>query len=594
MFKTKMLTLYRNHTNRFAVGQAAIVAMLHMFLALVATYPLIGSMGTAVVGGGDTTQNMWNLWWERWAALRGDWIPYFTNMLYAPSGVSLAYHPLGLLNGWLGIVLQDGLGMNLLLTYNTLVIVTFIASGLATFYLVYFLVQNYRIAFVASLIFTYAPIRISRVSFGNLEMFSTEFIPLTALFIIQLLQTRKRRYSLYAALTIAGTAWLSLYLALGTAILIVLLSGLILIENRHLIVLRLKLLSMFGLITLVLIIPVVAPMIQNFQSFQDQSDQLSASNSNSADLLGFFIPDNETEPIIKRLSPDVADIINRAYGTFSGNPYEKTVFIGYSVLVLVLLAGLLERSRLFWQWVLIGGMFFVFCLGPQLHVAGKSILEHLPYEWLSNVPLIGFGRVPSRLAIFLMLALAVVSSQGLKTMEARYAWFKWGTVAIGIVVFVEFLAIPMPLDRRFAEIPSYYWQLRNQGNSESVILDIPIDLIGAQGPAGNYMLYQIVHQKPIVSGYISRTPSQVLQLFQRPFLSELRARIYNDKTPYHFDQQILSQASRDLRELDIRYVILHRDALPPEDFQVVYTALVSVLAQPQYEDGQIQVWELHR
>ena len=31
-----------------------------------------------------------------------------------------------------------------------------------------------------------------------------------------------------------------------------------------------------------------------------------------------------------------------------------------------------------------------------------------------------------------------------------------------------------------------------------VLLDIPIDLYDAQGPAGNYMLYQTVHQKPIV------------------------------------------------------------------------------------------------
>lgn len=35
-------------------------------------------------------------------------------------------------------------------------------------------------------------------------------------------------------------------------------------------------------------------------------------------------------------------------------------------------------------------------------------------------------------------------------------------------------------------------------NEHHVVLDIPIDLFGAQGHAGNYMLYQTVHQKPIL------------------------------------------------------------------------------------------------
>ena len=35
-------------------------------------------------------------------------------------------------------------------------------------------------------------------------------------------------------------------------------------------------------------------------------------------------------------------------------------------------------------------------------------------------------------------------------------------------------------------------------NEYHVVLDIPIDLYDAQGPAGNYMLYQTVHQKQIV------------------------------------------------------------------------------------------------
>jgi hypothetical protein len=574
--------------------QVVILIILHLFLASIATYPLIWSMTTKVVGSGDTVQNVWNLWWIRRAASRGDIFPFFTNMLYAPSGVSLAYHPLDILNGWIGTVLQNVFDMNLILTYNILAMATFVFTGVTTFYLANSLVQNPKAAFIASLIFTYAPIRISRVAFGNLEMFSTEFIPLTALFVIKLIQTQKRRYAVFAALAAAATTWSSLYLALGTVILVVLLGSLLLIDNRQMIVARVKLLFLFGLITSVLIIPLIAPMVLNFPAFQDQSEQLEGSNYNNADLLGFFIPDNASEPLVKRLSPNIANSINNIYSTFYGNPSEKTVFIGYSVMVLVLLAGIMSRSKLFWVWIIIAGVFFVLCLGPQLHVAGKSVLNHLPYEWLIRIPLIGFSRVPSRLAIILMLALAIVSSLGLKALASRYAWFDWGIPLIGVIVFTEFLAIPMRLDARFAEIPSYYYKLQTRGESNAIVLDIPIDLFGAQGPAGNYMLYQTVHQKPIVSGYISRTPRQVLQLFQRPFMNELRARIYGDKTPYHFNQQIMSQAVKDFSELNIEYVILHEDELSSDDFESLHVALESILGDPNYEDDRITTWEIHR
>ncbi len=160
------------------VRQPGIVMAAHFVLALVATYSLIFSITSAVVGGGDSAQNAWNLWWVRWAAAHGHIEPFFTRMLYAPWGVSLAYHPLGPFNGWMGILLQDVLGMDLVLTYNVITLATFVFTGLTTFYLVNYLVKDTGVAFVASLIFTYAPIRMSRVVFGNFEMYSTQFIPL--------------------------------------------------------------------------------------------------------------------------------------------------------------------------------------------------------------------------------------------------------------------------------------------------------------------------------------------------------------------------------------------------------------------------------
>lgn len=244
------------------------------------------------------------------------------------------------------------------------------------------------------------------------------------------------------------------------------------------------------------------------------------------------------------------------------------------------------------RWLFIAGMFFVLCLGPQLHVAGQAILSHLPYEWIIRLPLVGFGRAPSRFAVFLMLALAVVGGLGASALETRYPKAKWLLPLIGILIFGEFLIIPVRLDDRFSTMSPYYWTLRTAEDS-AIVLDVPVDLVGAQGLGGDYMLYQTVHQKRIVSGYISRTPRYVLRLWDYPFLKTLRARIYNGHAPYDFDVQTLSQARKELSELDIKYVILHKNALSTEDFDTVRPALITVLNQPEYEDNRIMAWEFH-
>ncbi len=204
-----------------------------------------------------------------------------------------------------------------------------------------------------------------------------------------------------------ATGWLSLYLALGTGILVALGVVLFFLSGHRLTGQLGRLLLLFGFMTLMVMTPVILPMLKNYEAFQDQSAQLKSSIHNSADLLGFFVPDNATEPLVKRVSPRIANSIKSIYAKFYGNSSEKTVFIGYSVLALTLSAIGWARSKRGWMWLIIASIFFLLCLDPQLHVAGKPVLEHMPYEVFTKIPFIGFGRAPSRFAIFLMLALSL-------------------------------------------------------------------------------------------------------------------------------------------------------------------------------------------
>jgi hypothetical protein len=579
------------HLRLFRCLEICGVILLYLLLTLIATFPAVKSLNTRFIGRGDTLVNAWNLWWLRWAVTCKGQAPFHTSMLYHPDGVSLAYHTLNLFNGCLAILFQAVLGLNLIATFNLISLLTFVASGLSMFVLVRSMTGSPTAGLVSSLIFTFSPYRVGRVSFGNLDLYSTQFIPLLVWFLTRMNQTHRWRYVVGAAIALSLTGWCSLELGFGTGILTVFLFILDLYGAKQLLE-RLKRWFLFALLTCVFMSPCILPMARDYASFQDQTDQFEASAWNSADLLGFFIPDNATQPLIKRVgSGYIAREIDRMYATFYGNPCEKTVFLGYSVLAMTVISLSVVRSTAMRRWFLIAIIFFVLCLGPVLHIAGRSVLSPMPYALFFRLPLLKFGRSPSRLAIFLMLALAIIVGCGCAALERRWKWFKWVTILIGTLIFVEFLIIPLRLDSRAASIPAYY-DLLAEEDQEVAILDIPIDLYGAQGPAAQYMLYQTVHQKPIVGGYISRTPTRLLRMLERPFLYQLRARIYNDAEPYEFSPGVMAQGLEDLHSLNVQYIILHKSELSVEDCRVVRMALGALLSEPVHEDGTIAVWRL--
>lgn len=567
-----------------------LVALLYLVLALVATYPAVRHLNACLIGRGDTTQNVWNLWWIRLAVSRGNILPFHTTMLYHPDGVSLAYHTLGLFNGWLAFPLQTWLKMGLPATFNTISLLTFVASGSSMYLLLRSMTKSQTAALVAGLVFTFSPFRMSRVAFGNLEVYSTQFIPLLVWFLTRAAKTHRWRDAVGASVAMTLTAWCSLELAFGAGLLTIFLFVFDVSNVKHLMV-KLKWWILFGVFGTSMS-TVALPMIRNYPDFQDQVDQYGAAVWNSADLAGFFIPDNATAPLVKRLGLEfVTQTIEKVYATFYGNPHEKTVFVGYSVLAMVIISLSVTRSSIVRRWSLIAVAFFVLCLGPVLHIAGQSVCP-MPYTLFFHIPLVKFGRTPSRLAIFLTLALAIIVGYGCAYLEKqREKWTKWMTVLVGVLVFAEFLIAPVHLDNHVAEIPDYYYQLANE-NQDGAVLDVPIDLYGAQGPAGKYMLYQTVHQKPIAGGYISRTPSKVLRLFESPLLYQLRARIYADDEPFVFSPDIMTCGLEDLHSLRVQYVILHKDELSVDDSQVINRALLALLSAPEYQDNRIIVWQL--
>ncbi len=153
----------------------------YTLLSLVMTWPLVTGLARDVPWDlGDPLLNMWILAWDMEqlrAILGGDFsrIPhFFDGNIFHPSPLTLAYseHLFAQALQALPVYLVSA---NPILCYNLLFLSTFILSGLGAFLLVREITGNARAAFVAGLLFAFAPYRWTHAS--HLQVLSSQWMP---------------------------------------------------------------------------------------------------------------------------------------------------------------------------------------------------------------------------------------------------------------------------------------------------------------------------------------------------------------------------------------------------------------------------------
>ena len=150
-------------------------------LALVLTWPLALGLGRDVPADlGDPLLNMWILSWgaeQISAILGGDAARasrFFDANIFHPAPLTLAYSEHLFPQALQGLPLYWATG-NPILVYNLLFLATFALSGLGTFLLVRDLTGSAGAAFLAGLLFAFAPYRWSQAS--HLQVLSAQWMP---------------------------------------------------------------------------------------------------------------------------------------------------------------------------------------------------------------------------------------------------------------------------------------------------------------------------------------------------------------------------------------------------------------------------------
>jgi hypothetical protein len=537
---------------------------------------------TAIPGDGfDGWQNYWNLWWVKTAALDLHQSPYFTQYLYYPTGYGLLFQTLNIFNALLTLPIQVVLGVTV--SYNFVVLFSFVVGGYGAYLLALQVLPrggertDHIVAFLGGAVFTFSPFHFAHL-LGHMQVFSLEWLPFFVLCLVRSLSTdglRVRSDLVLPALFLVLTGLCDWYYVLYLLLFTVVYLGYRLWVQRRPRMLLLKT-ALILILSGVALSPLLVPMA--LEAIRDSSYLSSPFDTTvrlSADLLAFVTP-NEFHPLW-------GEAASRLSESFTGSTSERTVFAGYIPLALAAYAVWAKRRQAA-PWLASLAVFFFLALGPYLHVGGRQLPVPLPYLLLYRLfPFLNIARSVSRFDVMVMLTLAVLAALGLRAALRRLAVERRTTVSVIAVALVccEFLPAPYPLSP--VEVPPCYQALAEDAE-EYAILELPMNW---DRPA--HLLYQTVHRKPIVAGYVTR-PNPLSRIERVPILQHFRL----------LERDIIVQdlgdvAAEVFEYLGIRYAILHDYMLPPgREREAVFGLVEEVFgeAQPVCQDGLVTVYRV--
>jgi hypothetical protein len=510
---------------------------------VVLTWPLLYRLDGWVPGVGDWGQNIWALWWTRKALLVLGQSPFFTHYLFYPEGVTLLFHPLDVSDGLIILPLYGLVGGNV--SYNVVVLLSYLLSGLGVYWLVTYLTEMRWAGWVAGLIFTFSPYRALRLTLGHLNLASTQWIPFYLLCLLLFLRRGRWYFALLASFFVLLNALCSWYYVLVCGLCTLIMVGWHFVQPIGLMRLLTRLATVSAL-SMGITAPLWLPMIQLMQSTRLVGEHNPLRHS--VDLLSFWVPGPPSswahwfEPL---WAPYAAQ--NREPGA--------SAYLGYVVLALAIIGCMAGHSRKIARWwLLVGLVFTLLALGPQLQVAGRVLDVRLAYAYLHEyIPGFSVSGIPGRLVVMMTLAMAVMAGCGVSYLLGRLGRSRYGVLIIlSALIVLEMLSIP--LTGSSTALPAFYYRLASDAENYSV-LDIKWD--------ANYLMYaQTLHGKPLVGGWLARLPAEQAHYLERGSLEAVITFLLIQEDGTNESADVLRpRLNESLARHRVRYIIDHNRLL---------------------------------
>jgi len=540
------------------------IPLAYLLLTLLMTYPVLLRLGTHYIGfGTDMWMFPWNDWWCRKCLLEG-LNPFYTNRIFYPHGISTVYHNFAWLNTAMWIPLSPLIGP--IAAHNVIFLFNIAVAGVSMHMLVHYLIKDHRAALLAGIVFAFWPYRMSH--FNHPNMICIGLVPLCVLYLFKIIwEGPKLKFALLGGLFFALTGlarWMHLMYTSG--MLFVCLAYSLLFERRYwsrrTVV---ALVLMFGFAT-VLVAPLLSPLVLTQIRGGERADDVFIEEGDfyGTDLLSYFVPERG-HPLFR---PKLEDLWGQM---------KRGAYLGYTVLALAGV-GLIKGRRGRVLWFVVGAGLFVFALGGNLQVAGRSLDVALPYSWVEGWDPVRVMRHPHRLNLLLGFPLAVLVGYGATWLLARLKRPVIWSLGLGMLILIEYLPWPYPMSR--PDIPPFYQELARE-TDDFAVLDLPL---GASTAAKLYMYYSTIHGKALVGGRVARLPRSAFDLIDSvPVLRGLR--VDEEMDP---DLGDVSRQLSALAQANVRYVILHPAWVTPDRLARWQKWLA---VPPMYEDQYTVVYQ---
>jgi hypothetical protein len=335
---------------------------LYALLALALTGPRLLTGDHYVTDGwADHEIFFWNFWWLG-EALVGAQDPWYTTLVFAPTGTGLGFHPTAFLDAAISLPFQALLGAEkgVVLAYNLITLASLTLSGFFAFLFARRLLgdRSFAAPLLAGLIYGFSAYHVWHL--GRLHVGGIEWLALFALALVRLLDPEVRPWR--DGLLLAGATVLLLYtsltnLASALLLTLALAGGMALTHQaRWLRRQTVAAAALCGAVVLVAAIPFLHAWLAYPRPVQG-TRSVEENVAYSADPAGYVLP-GRNSLLYGALAPQ---------RLAAGEGRGEEIFPGYLTILLagLALAAAADRKRV-WLWGGIGCFFLVLSLGPSL------------------------------------------------------------------------------------------------------------------------------------------------------------------------------------------------------------------------------------
>lgn len=550
---------------------------LYVFLALIFTYPLVFHLSDSIFGPPeDNISRVWNFFWIKKSLFELNQGIYHTDYIFYPKGINLYFNQFSLGNAL--VILPFQFFLNIFTCYNIAVILSFVLRGMSVFFLADYFIKNKHAAFVSGFIFAFCPFFIHK-SLHLLDIASAQYIPFVLLFFFKMLNNPKPVYAMLMAFFMILTSLCSwVYMTFLVLLFVFIIIYCLIYENSK--ILNKKMIGYF-LLSIILFTAFISffafPMLKEIIHGKTYMI-IKENNFHYIDLLAFFVPaDFHWSNLFLK------DIFLRFYNHLPGDNWEINYYTGFTAIFLCVF-GII---RVGWNktkfWLLLAIVFFVLALGSTLYVNGADTKIPLPYLLINKTPLLNLSRIPGRYFALSVMGISVLAGFGFlalynfinsKTQSSFIGNYGAFTFAACFLIGLEYF--PRPNDLTPVNPPKYYQSIKKDASCKAV-LEIPmwgyyshfkdakyIEFMKRKyvqthyiNIPNTYMLWQVYHEKKLLSGYVGRIYPEALDYYNSSpirFLDEINIDSLKNN-------EVKNRIINEVKNLDIGYIVINEDII---------------------------------